>query len=85
MSACAARTVAPVQERSAPARQPESEYREVRAGDTLYSIAWESGRDYSDLAAWNDLPAPYVIKPGQKLRLYPPRAANQRTKANRSS
>lgn len=45
----------------------------MRAGDTLYSIAWESGRDYRDLAAWNDLPVPYVIKPGQRLRLYPPR------------
>lgn len=86
MSACAARTVAPVEERSAPLRQPESEYREVRAGDTLYSIAWESGRDYRDLAAWNGLPAPYVVKPGQKLRLYPPhRSATQTAKRNSAS
>ncbi|MFL6648501.1 MAG: peptidoglycan DD-metalloendopeptidase family protein [Sulfurifustaceae bacterium] len=86
MSACAARTVAPVEERSAPVRQPETEYREVRAGDTLYSIAWESGRDYRDLAAWNNLPTPYVIKPGQKLRLYPPRGGiNHKTKTNGAS
>lgn len=58
-------------DRGAPLRQPESVYREVRAGDTLYSIAWESGRDYRDVAAWNGLDAPYVIKPGQKIRLYP--------------
>ncbi len=70
-NACGARTTAPVQDRSAPVRQPESAVREVRAGDTLYSIAWESGRDYRDLAAWNRLESPYVIKPGQKIRLYP--------------
>jgi lipoprotein NlpD len=43
----------------------------VRPGDTLYSIAWESGRDYRELAAWNDIDPPYLIKPGQVIRLYP--------------
>jgi lipoprotein NlpD len=61
-----------VAERSAPLRQPESEYREVVAGDTLYSIAWESGRDYRELASWNNIAPPYTIKPGQRIRLYPP-------------
>ena len=42
------------------------------SGDTLYSIAWESGRDYRDLAKWNHISPPYIIKPGQQLRLYPP-------------
>jgi lipoprotein NlpD len=45
----------------------------VQSGDTLYSIAWETGRDYRDIARWNDLDPPYVIKPGQTIRLYPPR------------
>lgn len=54
-------------------RQPESEFRTVLHGDTLYSIAWESGQDYHDLAAWNHLPQPYTIVPGQRLRLYPPK------------
>jgi lipoprotein NlpD len=76
-SACGTRTVAPVQDRGTAARKPESTLRAVRAGDTLYSIAWESGRDYRDLATWNDLRPPYVIKPGQKIRLHPP-AANQK-------
>lgn len=76
LNACATRRLAPVQERSASVRQPESTYRDVRAGDTLYSIAWESGRDYREVAAWNGLEPPYVIKPGQKIRLYPPAAAN---------
>ena len=64
----------PVGERGAGLRQPESEYREVQAGDTLYSIAWDSGRDYKEVAAWNNIRPPYTIVPGQKLRLYPPDA-----------
>jgi lipoprotein NlpD len=44
-------------------------------GDTLYSIAWESGRDYRELASWNSIAPPYTIKPGQRIRLYPPSAA----------
>jgi lipoprotein NlpD len=44
----------------------------VRAGDTLYSIAWESGRDYQELADWNQIIQPYTIRPGQVLRLFPP-------------
>jgi lipoprotein NlpD len=73
LSACAGpKPLAPVTDRSAPLRQPASDYRVVVAGDTLYSIAWESGRDYRELAAWNHIPHPYTIKPGQRLRLYPP-------------
>ncbi|MHB8535541.1 MAG: peptidoglycan DD-metalloendopeptidase family protein [Sulfuricaulis sp.] len=64
--------LAPVSEQGTALRQPESVYREVMAGDTLYSISWESGRDYRDVARWNGISPPYLIKPGQKLRLYPP-------------
>lgn len=71
-NACGTRAVAPVQDRSASMRQPEAAFRVVRTGDTLYSIAWESGRDYQELAAWNGLEVPYLIRPGQRLRLYPP-------------
>lgn len=71
-SACGTGATATVQDRSAPLRQPESTFREVRAGDTLYSIAWESGRDYREIAEWNELDPPYVIRPGQRIRLYPP-------------
>lgn len=62
----------PVEERGQPSRRPEAIYRIVRAGDTLYSIAWEAGHDYRDLGAWNGLAPPYVIHPGQRLRLLPP-------------
>lgn len=44
----------------------------VQKGDTLFSIALEHGYDYRDLAEWNGIPAPYVIRVGQMLRLSPP-------------
>jgi lipoprotein NlpD len=71
---CAARQPAPVSDQSQPQRHPQSEQREVLAGDTLYSIAWESGRDFRELAEWNGIASPYTIRPGQKLRLFPPDA-----------
>lgn len=46
----------------------------VRRGDTLYGLATRNGIAASDLAAWNGLPPPYTIHPGQSLRLYPPGA-----------
>lgn len=44
----------------------------VRKRDTLYAIAWRYGLDYRHLAAWNRVPPPYRIYPGQKLMLMPP-------------
>jgi lipoprotein NlpD len=43
----------------------------VQRGDTLYSIAFHYGLDYHQLAAWNDVQAPYRIYPGERLRLTP--------------
>lgn len=80
-TACGTRATATVQDRSAPLRQPESRFREVRAGDTLYSIAWESGRDYRDIAEWNQLDPPYVIRPGERIRLYPPGGGQRSVRA----
>ena len=42
---------------------------QVKAGDTLYSIAWYSGNDYRDLARINKVRPPYQIQPGQLLTL----------------
>jgi lipoprotein NlpD len=42
---------------------------QVKAGDTLYSIAWYSGNDYRDLARINKISSPYQIRPGQILTL----------------
>ena len=44
----------------------------VRKGDTLYAIAWEHDLDYRTLATWNRLEHPFVIYPGQVLRLRGP-------------
>lgn len=55
--------------RPAPRSLPaEGEYSVVR-GDTLYGIAFRHGLDYRDLAALNDIAAPFTIYPGQRLRL----------------
>lgn len=43
----------------------------VQDGDTLYSIAWRFNVSDQKLAAYNKLAAPYVVKPGQKIRLIP--------------
>lgn len=73
VSACGgARAPIEVSDQATPMRYPETEFRVVMRGDTLFSIAWESGRDYRELAAWNRIPSPYRIHPGQKLRLFPP-------------
>lgn len=69
-----------VSEQSAPLRQPDAPFRTVVHGDTLYSIAWEAGRDYREIAAWNRIAPPYTIKPGQSLRVLPPPAAEAETK-----
>ena len=68
------KSTAPVIEQRASLRPLAAEYRMVATGDTLYSIAWEAGRNYKELAAWNGIAPPYTIQPGQKLRLLPPGA-----------
>jgi lipoprotein NlpD len=47
-------------------------YHRVQDGETLYSLGWQYGYDYRTLAAWNNIGPPYVIQPGQWLRIMPP-------------
>ena len=54
---------------SEPYRKPDTQTYTVRAGDTLYSIAWRHNLDYRDLARWNNLSGNYRIDPVQVLRL----------------
>lgn len=51
---------------------PAGHYR-VQAGDTLYKIAFEHGLDYRDLALWNRLDDPGLIRVDQVLRVTQPR------------
>lgn len=41
----------------------------VKAGDTLYGIAWQHNLDYRQLAAMNNIDPPYQIQPGQTIAL----------------
>jgi lipoprotein NlpD len=82
LAACASTAPAPVEERGAAATQPAAAavapaagYYVVKKGDTLYSIALDHGHDYKDLAAWNNLDNPNMIKVGQQLRVAPTEAA----------
>ena len=49
----------------------------VRSGDTLFAIAFSYGLDSRDVARWNGISSPYVIYPGQNLRLSPPAVRRQ--------
>jgi lipoprotein NlpD len=84
LGGCTASWQAPVETRSTrnpvitrPVPEPQrrsDEYR-VQRGDTLYTIAWQRGLDYRELAAWNGIRPPYRIYVGQTLRLVQPTAS----------
>lgn len=43
----------------------------IRKGDTLYSIAFEHGLDYREVAEQNNIENPAAIKIGQQIKLFP--------------
>ena len=55
--------------------EARSEFYTVQKGDTLYSIALDHGLDYRELAQWNGITDPGVIRVGQSLRLRAPGSA----------
>jgi lipoprotein NlpD len=59
----------PAARRAEPA--PEGHY-VVKAGDTLYSIAFRNQIDFRELAVWNDVGPDYLIRAGQVIRLTAP-------------
>ena len=81
LAGCSSRPVqAPVIDRAAPpaaqgavrAIDPRSDTYIVKRGDTLFNIALDHGLDYKELASWNNLDNPNVIRVGQELRVKPP-------------
>lgn len=52
----------------------------VQRGDTLISVALQNGLDYRELAAWNNIENPNVIRLGDNLRLTPPDVASNTLK-----
>jgi lipoprotein NlpD len=70
--ACGAGPPAPVRDiASRPPAQVPGEY-VVKRGDTLYSIAFQYGYSYQEVAAWNNIRPPYTIYIGQRLRVTTP-------------
>ena len=65
---CASRTGVDVDERSSPHAYKGRIY-QVKAGDTLASIAKKYNINYKDLADFNDIKPPYKIFPSQKIFL----------------
>ena len=74
--ACSGNKAAPVADRTL-AAHAQRDRRIVVAGDTLYSIAWEAGRDYQEIARWNRIAPPYRLQPGQVIKLTAPRAGEK--------
>ncbi|MDK1022932.1 MAG: peptidoglycan DD-metalloendopeptidase family protein [Gammaproteobacteria bacterium] len=52
---------------------------EVRAGETLYSIAWRYGMDYRELAKSNNIESPFTIFVKQRLKLRPSKPGYKNT------
>ena len=77
LAGCAGPPVVPVSDLSA--TQSSGSIRIVRAGDSLYTISWEAGLDYRDVALWNGLQPPYALTVGQKIELSPGRINAQNT------
>lgn len=76
---------APVEERDGSVRKPQatgkkqslrdtdtrSPFYVVQKGDTLYSISFEYGLDYRDVAVQNNIENPSAIQIGQQIKLLP--------------
>ena len=70
--------VAPTSAARAPAAEGADTY-VVKRGDTLYSIALDHGQDYREIAQWNNLNDPNLIRIDQVLRVKPPANAGTAT------
>jgi lipoprotein NlpD len=57
----------------------------VSKGETLYSIAFAYGQDVRDVAAWNQIRAPYTIYPKQQLRVVAPASNSNRVPDNKTT
>jgi lipoprotein NlpD len=68
-SACTSTTSLPAVSR----REARAAVHVVQRGETLYKIAWQHRVDMQDLATWNGIADPDMLRVGQRLRLVPPR------------
>ena len=87
LAGCSTPGPAPVvsREKARPTRVASgSQFHRVQRGDTLYSISWQHGLEFQNVALWNGIAPPYRIYPGQRIRLTPPKRSS-RTPAKSSS
>jgi len=74
LTACGGQTsLAPVSKHARAISHSSATIHKVRRGETLYSIAFQYGKDYRTLARWNRISAPYTIFIGQKIKLKGPK------------
>lgn len=57
----------------------------VKPGDTLYSVSWRYGYDHREVAAWNNIPAPYTIYVGQQIQIISPYQRTARAAPSRNA
>ena len=50
----------------------EQIYHIVKRGETLSEISVHYGYNFRDVAIWNNINPPYLLKIGQKLVVFPP-------------
>jgi len=72
LGGCSATIPAPIHDDSASFFSGPQRFYRALPGDTLYSIAFETGHDYRQLAQWNAIRSPYRITVGEEIRLAPP-------------
>ena len=75
LTGCGGNPVIPVSDLTP--KKSEYPIRTVTEGDSLYTIAWEFGLDYREVARWNKLRPPYQMTPGQKIWLAPAKGSEQ--------
>ena len=73
------------QSSGAAARQSRPDAITVKKGDTLYGLAKEYDLSASKLASINGLKSPYVITPGQTLKLQAPATASRKARSSSKS
>jgi len=78
--------LAPVSKHARHTAPRNARIHKVRRGETLYSIAFQYGKDYRKLARLNGIRAPYTIFVGQKIRLKSSKTAsvNRSTSAKKA-
>lgn len=80
LTACTSDKRIPIRELSWQASNFKQINYKSKVGDTIYTVAFYYDVDYKQIAAYNNLRMPYVIKPGQILKIKLPTEYNNKKK-----